>query len=58
MYENIAECNTINYTKKKLEYFIVLIGTIFLLTINMCERGRTITHLQISRFHTQIWYDI
>ena len=37
--------------------FIVLIGTIFLLTINMCHRGRTITHLQISRFHTQVWYN-
>ena len=21
----------------------------------MCDRGRTITHLQISRFHTQVW---
>ena len=27
MYENIAECNTINYTKKK---YNILIGTIFL----------------------------
>ena len=38
-------------------YFIILIGTIFPLTINMCDRGRTITHLQISRFHTQAWYN-
>ena len=53
MYENIAECHTINYTKKKNN---ILIGTIFPLTINMCDRGRTITHLQISRFHTQEWY--
>ena len=43
------------HTQKK--YFIILIGTIFLLTINMCDRGRTITHLQISRFHTQVWYN-
>ena len=25
-------------------------------TINMCDRGRTITHMQIPRFHTQVWY--
>ena len=43
--------------QEKMKYFI-LIGTIFLLTINMCDRGRTITHLQISRFHTQVWYNI
>ena len=43
--------------QEKIKYFIVLIGTIFLLTINMCDRGRTITHLQISRFHTQVWYN-
>ena len=24
----------------------------------MCDRGRTITHLQIPRFHTQVWYNI
>ena len=53
MYENIAECNTMNYTKKKNN---LLIGTIFPLKINICDRGRTITHLQISRFHTQVWY--
>ena len=44
--------------QEKNKYFIVLIGTIFLLTINMCDRGRTITHLQISRFHTQVWYNM
>ena len=22
----------------------------------MCDRGRTITHMQIPRFHTQVWY--
>ena len=43
--------------QEKIEYFIVLIGTIFLITINMCDHGRTITHLQISRFHTQVWYN-
>ena len=43
--------------QEKIKYFIVLIGTIFRLTINMCDRGRTITHLQISRFHTQVWYN-
>ena len=43
--------------QEKIKYFHVLIGTIFLLTINMCDRGRTITHLQISRFHTQVWYN-
>ena len=42
--------------QEKIKYFIDLIGTIFLLTINMCDRGRMITHLQISRFHTQVWY--
>ena len=42
--------------QEKIKYFIVLIGTNFLLTINMCDRGRTITHLQISWFHTQVWY--
>ena len=24
----------------------------------MCDRGRTITHMQIPRFHTQVWYKI
>ena len=43
--------------QEKIKYFILLIGIIFLLTINMCDRGRTITHLQISRFHTQVWYN-
>ena len=36
--------------QEKIKYLIILIGTIFPLTINMCDRGRTITHLQISRF--------
>ena len=22
----------------------------------MCDRGRTITNMQIPRFHTQVWY--
>ena len=42
--------------EEKVKHFVVVIGTIFLLTINMCDRGRTITHLQIPRFHTQVWY--
>ena len=44
--------------QEKVKHFVVVIGTIFLLTINMCDRGRTITHLQIPRFHTQVWYHI
>ena len=43
--------------QEKVKHFVVVIGTIFLLTINMCDRGRTITHLQIPRFHTQVWYN-
>ena len=23
----------------------------------MCDRGRTITHMHIPRFHTQVWYN-
>ena len=53
----IKQNATLSITPRKIQYFIVLIGTIFLLTINMCDRGRTITHLQISRFHTQVWYN-
>ena len=56
MYENIASMQHYQLHQEKIKYFNVLIGTIFLLTINMCDRGRTITHLQISRFHTQVWY--
>ena len=44
--------------QEKVKHFVVVIGTIFLLTINMCDRGRTITHLQIPRFHTQVWYKV
>ena len=40
----------------KKQIFIVLIGTIYLLTINMREGGRMITHLQIPRFNTKVWY--
>ena len=32
-------------------------GLLFLNTINMCDRGRRITHMQIPRFHTQVWYN-
>ena len=31
---------------------IFVSGITFFNTINMCDRGRTITHMQISRFHT------
>ena len=41
--------------KEKVKYYIAVIGTSFPLTINMCDRGRSITHLQIPRFHTQVW---
>ena len=43
--------------QEKIKYFIVWIGAIFVLTINMCDRGRTIKHLQILGFHTQVWYN-
>ena len=51
---------TLSITPRKSKTFCCcsLIGTIFLLTINMCDRGRTITHLQIPRFHTQVWYNM
>ena len=55
MYQNIPECN--NLPNEKVKYLIAVVGTIFLLTVNMCDRGRTITHLQIPRFHTQVWYN-
>ena len=35
----------------------VVSGITFFNTINMCDRGRTITHMQIPRFHTQVWYN-
>ena len=41
-----------------MKYFIAVVGTIIFLMINMCDRGRTITRLQIPRFHTQVWYDM
>ena len=40
---------------QKVEIFYCCI---FFFTINMCDRGRTNTHLQIRRFHTQAWDDI
>ena len=30
----------------------------FFNTSNMCDRGRTIIHMQIPRFHTQVWWNI
>ena len=46
----------LKWHQEKIKYFIVLKGTIFLFMINMRDRGRAITHLEISRFHTQVWY--
>ena len=37
--------------------YLVVSGITFFNTINMCDRGRTITHMQIPRFHTQVWYN-
>ena len=37
MYQNISECNTINYPKNKMKYFIVVVGTIFLLNVSICD---------------------
>ena len=56
MYEKYSSMQHYQLHQEKIKYFIVLICTIFLLTINMCDRGRRITHLQILRFHTQVWY--
>ena len=42
--------------QEKIKYFIVFKGTIFLLTISMCDRWRTTTHLQIPRCQTQVWF--
>ena len=44
-----------NYILAKL-YLVV--SWIFFNMINMCDRGRTITHMQIPWFHTQLWYKI
>ena len=43
--------------QEKVRYFIFVVDTIFRLTITMCDRGCTITHLQNLRFHTMVWYD-
>ena len=37
--------------------YLVVSGITFFNTINMCDRGRTVTHMQIPRFHTQVWYN-
>ena len=47
----ISACNSINYPKKKYYFFIAKIWTIFLIRINMCDRGRMLTHMQIPRLH-------
>ena len=44
-----------SYIKAK-SYFVVS-GITFFNTINMCDRGCTIKHMQIPRFHTQVWYN-
>ena len=36
--------------------YLVVSGITSFNTINMCDRGCTITHMQIPRFHTQVWY--
>ena len=36
--------------QEKVKYHIVVVGIIFLLTINMCYHGRTITQLQTNYF--------
>ena len=41
----------------KLSHILLYQGLLFFNTINMCDRGRTITHMQIPRFHTQVWYN-
>ena len=56
MYQNISECS--NLPNDKVKYLIAVVGTILLLTIDMCDRGRTITCLQIPRFHIQVWYNV
>ena len=42
----------------KQSHILLYQGLLFFNTINMCDRGRTITHMQIPRFHTQVWYNI
>ena len=41
----------------KQSHILLYQGLLFFNTINMCDRGRTITHMQIPRFHTQVWYN-
>ena len=49
----IFEDQTVRFKQSHIFYQ----GLLFFNTINMCDRGRTITHMQIPRFHTQVWYD-
>ena len=45
----------------KQSHILLYQGLLFfntLNTINMCDRGRTITHMQIPQFHTQVWYNM
>ena len=42
----------------KQSHILLYQGLLFFNTINMCDRGRTITHMQIPRFHTQVWYNV
>ena len=38
----------------KQSHILLYQGLLFFNTINMCDRGRTITQMQIPRFHTQV----
>ena len=40
----------------KQSHILLYQGLLFFNAINICDRGRTITHMQIPRFHTQVWY--
>ena len=50
---NLWRSNSYIYTKS----YLVVSGITFFNTINMCDCGRTITHMQIPRFHTHVWYN-
>ena len=45
------------FTQRNSKIFHCCSRHYFLLTIDMCDRGRTITCLQIPQFHTQVWYN-
>ena len=41
----------------KQSHILLYQGLLFFNMINMYDHGRTITHMQIPRFHTQVWYN-